>query len=67
MKSAADEINRMFLWLLLIASFLSLLFYGLSSFVAEPTVETITIQAINTNSNANTMREVKFQSRKKSK
>lgn len=64
MKSESDKIDQIFLWLLLAAGFVSLLLYGLSSFVAAPKVETITIHAADTNTNANKTRENGFSIRK---
>jgi len=54
-----------FWWFVLAACLAALLFYGLSSFTATPTVETITTHAPAFNANNNQMREVDFQAPKK--
>ena len=65
MSRKSDKINRIFLWLVVAGGLLSLLLYGLSSFLAKPTVETITTHAPTSNSdNKNTLRQVNFENRK---
>jgi hypothetical protein len=51
----------------LAACLLALVFYGLSAFTANPTVETITTHAPVFNANNNQMREVDFQPQKKTR
>ncbi|MCY7345515.1 MAG: hypothetical protein LH614_04775 [Pyrinomonadaceae bacterium] len=63
MKTKADELDRMFLWLLLTGGLISLLVYGLFSLVAPPAAETITTHAPALNS-TNAMQEVNFRPRK---
>ena len=61
----SNKIKRIGLWLLITCGLLSLLFYGVSSFLAKPTVETITTHAPTSNSdNKNALREVNFEHRK---
>ncbi|MBA3693196.1 MAG: hypothetical protein H0X15_06185 [Acidobacteria bacterium] len=62
MKYNLDKIDRIVLWLILVIGLVSLLYYGLASFVARPTTETITTHAPTVNSNNNSMRTVNFQS-----
>jgi Na+-driven multidrug efflux pump len=63
MKNDFEKIDRIFLWLILTIGFISLLFYGLASFLARPTTETITTHApAALNSNNNSMRTVNFKS-----
>jgi len=50
--------NRIFLWVLVIGGFFSLLLYGLSSFIAKPIIETITTHPQNRKSNKSDFREV---------
>ncbi|HVE56174.1 MAG TPA: hypothetical protein VNB22_05045 [Pyrinomonadaceae bacterium] len=58
---------RHFWWFVLAACLLALVFYGLSAFTANPTVETITTHAPVFNANNNQMREVDFQPQKKTR
>ncbi|MEP7038701.1 MAG: hypothetical protein ABI891_10170 [Acidobacteriota bacterium] len=62
MDRKSDKINRIFLWLLVTGGLLSLLLYGLSSFFAKPTVETITTHAPTFNNDA--VREVNYKDQK---
>ena len=53
-------------WILFGVCLFSLLLYGLSAILSKPTVETITTDAIISNSNnSNVMRDVKFQPKDK--
>jgi len=45
MKTESEKLDRVFLWLLLTGGLISLLIYGLASFIAEPSAETITTHA----------------------
>jgi hypothetical protein len=58
---------RHFRWFVLIACLAALLFYGLAAFTARPTVETITTPVPVFNADNNKMREIDFQSRKKTR
>jgi hypothetical protein len=53
-----EKIDQIFLWLILAGGFLSFLLYGLSYFLARPTVETITTHSSNANYDKTT--EIKF-------
>lgn len=63
MERKSEKIDEIFLWFVLVGGLLALLLYGLSSFLAKPTIETITTHSANLNSN-NDMMEIKFHSRK---
>ncbi len=62
MRWKADEIYRMFLWLLLTGGLVSLFIYGLSFFLVKPTIETITTRA--PGANGSDMRRVDYKNRK---
>ena len=59
--------SRHFWWFVLAACLIALLFYGLASFTTNPTVETITTHAPVLNANNNQMREIDYQSPKKTR
>lgn len=64
-KSIGNKLGYVFWRTLLVAGFVSFLIYGLSFFVAKPTVETITTRPATIDSNSQPMRDVKFQANRK--
>lgn len=65
MSRKSDKLNRIFLWLVVAGGLLSLLLYGLSSFLAKPTVETIPTHTPTSNAdNKNKPRQVNFENYK---
>ena len=65
MKTKTEQLDRIFLWLLLTIGGTAFLVYGLSSLIAPPAVETITVHApaAPVNSNAPTQ-QIKYRGRR---
>lgn len=63
-KEKTNRLKHILWWLLLSLGLLALLSYGLSSFLAKPSIETITTHAPSFNANSNMMRDAKYSRRK---
>jgi len=67
LRNLKRTLYKHFWWFVLTACLAALLFYGLSTFTAKPTVETITTHAPVFNANSNQMREFDFQPPRKAR